>query len=59
MADHAEVMLLVEPHQLMARGPGWIDVHLLASTKLVGGTLWTLDGPPKKAARIVGVPLVS
>jgi predicted nucleic acid-binding protein len=59
VADHAEVMLLVERHQLMGKGLGWIDAHLLASTKLVGGTLWTLDGPLKKAARIVGVPLVS
>lgn len=27
----------------MARGIGYVDVHLLASTKLSGATLWTRD----------------
>ncbi len=43
----------------MGRGLGWIDAHLLASTRLDGETLWTLDGALKKAAKIVGVSLVS
>ena len=30
-------------HQLMGRGIGWVDVHLLASAKLSGYALWTLD----------------
>lgn len=59
VADHAEVMHLVEAHQLMGTGLGWIDAHLLASAQLDGVTLWTLDRPLKKAARIVGVSLVS
>jgi len=59
VADHAEVMHLVEAHRLMGTGLGWIDAHLLASTQLDGEALWTLDGPLKRAARIVGVPLVS
>ena len=58
VADHAEVMHLIEAHQLMGKGLGWIDAHLLASTQLDGEALWTLDGPLKKAARIVGVSLV-
>ena len=57
VADHAEVMQLLEAHQLMAKGLGWIDAHLLASAQLDGETLWTLDGPLKRAARIVGVSL--
>jgi predicted nucleic acid-binding protein len=59
VADHAEVMQLVERHQLMGTGLGWIDAHLLASTRLDRETLWTLDGPLKKAAKLAGVPLVS
>ena len=59
VADHAEVLHLIDAHQLMGRGLGWIDAHLLASAKLDGQALWTLDGPLKRAARIVGVPLVS
>jgi predicted nucleic acid-binding protein len=57
VADHAEVMHLIETHQLIGKGIGWIDAHLLASTRLDGETLWTLDGALKKAARIVGVSL--
>ena len=30
-------------HQLMGRGIGWVDVHLLASAKLSGCGLWLLD----------------
>ena len=41
------------------QGLGWVDVHLLTSTKLDGESLWTLDRPLAKAARMVGVPLVS
>jgi hypothetical protein len=36
-------------------GPGWVDAHLLASARLAGEMLWTLDGPLRKAARTVGV----
>jgi predicted nucleic acid-binding protein len=55
VADHDEVMQLLDTHQLMGRGLGWIDAHLLASARLAGETLWTLDGPLKKAARALGV----
>ena len=59
VADHDEVLQLLDTHQLMGKGLGWIDAHLLASTQLDGEILWTLDGPLKRAARIVGVSLVS
>ena len=38
-----EVLLFIEQNKLMARGIGYVDVHLLASTKLSGATLWTRD----------------
>ena len=38
-----EVLLFIEQNKLMARGIGYVDVNLLASTKLSGATLWTRD----------------
>ena len=43
VADHEEVLALVESRRLMARGIGWIDAHLLASALLSLLPLWTLD----------------
>jgi len=42
-AGHAEVMQFIENYGLMGKGLGYIDLHLLASAKLSGVTLWTLD----------------
>jgi predicted nucleic acid-binding protein len=42
-AEHEEVLVFVERNRLMGRGLGWIDVHLLASARLAGTSLWTLD----------------
>ena len=54
VAEHDEVMQLLDTHQLMGKGLGWIDAHLLASARLAGVTLWTLDGPLKRAAQQLG-----
>jgi len=43
VAGHDEVLAFVESNHLMGTGIGWIDAHLLASTKLAGTLLWTLD----------------
>lgn len=43
MATHEEVLWLLESERLYSRGLGWVDVHLLASSRLVSCTLWTLD----------------
>jgi hypothetical protein len=44
VATHREAMIFLEHHGLAARGIGWVDVHLLASTALSGGTrFWTRD----------------
>jgi predicted nucleic acid-binding protein len=42
-ADHDEVMTFVERAGLAGSGIGWIDAHLLASARLAGIGLWTLD----------------
>ena len=44
LATDAEVLFYIERQQLMGRGIGYIDAHLLAATALTGSIrLWTLD----------------
>lgn len=43
-ADNQEVLYFIEHNQLMGRGIGYIDAHLLASTALTDSAkLWTYD----------------
>lgn len=43
-ASHDEALFFIEQVGLAGKGIGYIDVHLLASAALAGGTLiWTLD----------------
>jgi len=49
-ASHNEVLYFIEHHQLMGKGIGYVDAHLLASVSLTTSTsLWTLD---KRLARV-------
>jgi len=50
LAEHEEVLYYIDLHQLMGKGLGYIDTHLLASTQLSGVFLWTLDNNLKDAA---------
>jgi predicted nucleic acid-binding protein len=50
VATHEEVLSFIEANHLMARGLGYIDMHLLASAKLSDVSLWTLDHPLRTAA---------
>jgi len=44
VATHVEVLHVIEHHTLAGRGIGYVDVHLLAATRLTAGaTLWTRD----------------
>lgn len=43
VAEHNEVMELIDSRSLMGKGLGYIDVHLLASAILTRISLWTLD----------------
>ena len=43
VADHSEVLHLINAHRLYGKGVGWIDIHLLASALLIGCELWTSD----------------
>ena len=55
LADHDEVLALVEDERLMALGIGWIDAHLLASSLLSDAGVWTRDQGLARAARKLGV----
>lgn len=43
LATHAEALELVDSRQLMGRGVGWVDVHLLTSASLAGLPFWSAD----------------
>lgn len=42
-AEHEEVLQFIENNQLMGKGLGYIDIHLIASAVLSGVAIWTLD----------------
>jgi predicted nucleic acid-binding protein len=58
LAEHDEVLGLVERRRLMGSGIGWVDAHLLASSLLAQVPLWTLDKPLATQARRLGVAAV-
>ena len=44
VATSAEVLGFIDRNALFGRGVGYVDVHLLAATRLTAGSqLWTLD----------------
>jgi hypothetical protein len=55
VATHEEVLHFLEAHHLMGRGLGYLDAHLLASAKLSGVPLWTLDRALRTAATYLPV----
>ena len=55
LAEHDEVLALIERNDLVGAGIGWIDAHLLGSTLLAGAQLWTLDAPLARAAAKLSV----
>jgi len=48
--EHREVLAFIEGHDLMGKGLGYVDVHLLASAVLTGLPLWTFDKKLAQAA---------
>jgi len=55
-ASHAEVLEFIERRQLIRRGLGYLDIHLLASAVLDGtASFWTRDRRLAQAAAELGV----
>ncbi len=46
--DHSEILFFIENNQLMGKGLGLIDIHLLASAILADSQLWTMDNNLEK-----------
>jgi predicted nucleic acid-binding protein len=55
MVPHEEVVSLARTRELLGKGVGWMDVHLLASAAASGARLWTADAPLHAAAVRLGV----
>ncbi len=53
--EHEELMRFIENHRLMAKGLGYVDMHLLASAKLTDIPLWTLDKRLAEASAALGI----
>lgn len=50
IAEHDEVLGFLNQNKLYGMGITWIDAHLLASARLSGCRLWTLDARLHRAA---------
>ena len=48
-AEHEEVLQFIDDKELMGKGLGYVDIHLIASAVLTGVPIWTLD---KKLAQV-------
>ena len=59
VAEHEEVMRVVEREHLYGQGIGWIDAHLLASARLSRAALWTLDRHLSKIASQLNLTAIS
>jgi predicted nucleic acid-binding protein len=58
LATDAEVLGFVDREALFGRGIGYVDVHLLASTRLsVGATIWTKDAKLRGVADELGLAM--
>jgi predicted nucleic acid-binding protein len=55
VADHQELLHVVDQHRLHGRGLGWIDIHLLGSGLLSSCNVWTSDRALREAARALGI----
>ncbi len=55
LAEDAEVLEFIENHQLMGKGLGYIDVHLMAAAVLTDVPLWTFDKTLDKISKKIGI----
>ena len=56
VATHEEALFFIQHNELMGRGIGFIDVHLLAATALSGSArIWTRDKRLDRVAADLGL----
>lgn len=54
-SENEEVLQFIETHDLMAKGAGYIDMHLSASAVLTGVTIWTFDKNLAKICELLNI----
>lgn len=54
MVEHPEVLAFIEAQSIMGKGLGYVDVHILASSRITGVPVWTLDRKLDHVARTLG-----
>lgn len=59
IVEHEEVLRFIDNYQLIGKGLGYIDMHLLASAILTHVPLWTLDKRLKDASSTLGIKYCS
>ena len=57
VATGVEALEFIERHSLFGRGIGYIDVHLLASARLSGATIWAGDKRLHGVARALALAM--
>jgi predicted nucleic acid-binding protein len=56
VATDVEVLKFIEQHKLMGLGVGYIDIHLLAATRVTPGvSFWTVDRRLRDLAEKLGL----
>ena len=55
VASSDELMTFIERQHLYGTGLGWVDVHLLASARLMRQSLWSADRRLRTAALRLGL----
>jgi predicted nucleic acid-binding protein len=55
VVENIELLDFVERERLYGRGIGWVDVHVLASARVSGAKVWTLDRRLNEAALALGM----
>jgi predicted nucleic acid-binding protein len=55
--NHDEVLHFIEHKQLMGKGIGYVDAHLLASAFLTGVPIWTIDKKLYEVSLLLGISI--
>jgi predicted nucleic acid-binding protein len=55
LAEDEEVLKFIENNQLMGKGLGYIDIHLIASAVLTDVPVWTFDKTLDTIAKKIGI----
>ncbi len=55
LAEDEEILKFIKNNQLMGKGLGYIDIHLIASAVLTDVPLWTLDKTLDKLSKKIDI----